>query len=186
MLSCVTDDGEKISERLFEKYGDFERIFSEDADSLISVSKNPDTAVFIKLALALAKRKITDSFKFNVPHTTQEIEEYLFALFFCENEEKIYAITIDDKGRVTKCKLLGVGDVGQAQLITRKLVSLCESEEAKGVILAHNHPAASPEPSEEDVIATKRIKELLDGINVKLCLHYIYSGHKKSTVMIEE
>jgi DNA repair protein RadC len=185
VLSFVTKDGEAISKRLFDKYGSTERIFAMDAEELINGGENPDTVVFLKLALSLSKRRITDSFKFKVPHTTEEIEDYLFALFFGEQEEKIYAITIDENGRLTRCQLLGEGDVGQAQLLTRKLVTLCEREGARGIILAHNHPSALAIPSEDDIIATRQLRDLLDSINVKLCLHYIYSGHSKAIVPMD-
>lgn len=182
ILSFVTEDSENISERLFERYGSSERIFSADAESLCKAAKNPDTAVFLKLATALAKRRITDSFKFGLTHTVEEIEEYLFAKFFGEFEEKIYALTLDTEGRVTKCALLGTGDIGYVILPSRKIVALCEREGAKGVILAHNHPGGTSEPSEDDILSTRRIYELLESIGVKLCLHYVYSGRDKCTV----
>ena len=184
-LSFVSNDADIISERLFDKYGSVERVLAAEAEELIRNGESSDTAVFLKLALALSKRKITDSFKFKSVHTTVEIEDYLFALFFGEQEEKIYAITIDAAGRLTKCQLLAEGDVGQVQLLTRKLVTLCEREGARGIILAHNHPSALAIPSEDDIIATRQLRDLLDSINVKLCLHYIYSGHSKAIVPMD-
>ena len=184
ILSFVTPDAEAISDTLFREYGSAERILSEDCESIERVTGKSDVAVFLKLATSLAKRRITDAFKFGVAHTNEEIEDYLFALFLCESEEKIYALTLDAAGRVTKCALVGSGDAGYATLLPRKIISLCERDGASTVILAHNHPGGVAAPSEEDVRATKHTRELLESVNVNLYLHYIYAGHNKCTVPV--
>ena len=61
ILSFVTKDSENISERLFERYTSAEEMFSEDTETLCEVMGSPDAAVFLKLALSLAKRRIRDS-----------------------------------------------------------------------------------------------------------------------------
>jgi DNA repair protein RadC len=44
---------------------------------------------------------------------------------------------------------------------------------ASSVILAHNHPSGSCEPSEEDMIITKRIKESLELVGIGFLEHLV-------------
>ena len=46
---------------------------------------------------------------------------------------------------------------------------------AKSVILVHNHPAGSLKPSQSDILLTKKIKEVFEGIEIRLLDHIIIS-----------
>ena len=50
---------------------------------------------------------------------------------------------------------------------------------AKGVILVHNHPSGSLKPSESDILLTRKVKEVLENIEIRLLDHLIISerGH---------
>lgn len=44
---------------------------------------------------------------------------------------------------------------------------------ATGVILAHNHPSGSPEPSPDDVAVTRLVRKVLDAVGVRLVDHIV-------------
>lgn len=47
------------------------------------------------------------------------------------------------------------------------------SKKAKSVIFAHNHPSGSTKPSRSDIELTKKMQEILEGIDVRLLDHII-------------
>jgi len=47
---------------------------------------------------------------------------------------------------------------------------------ANSVILAHNHPGGTLNPSKADIEATKRIKAALEAISIKVVDHIIVCG----------
>jgi DNA repair protein RadC len=48
--------------------------------------------------------------------------------------------------------------------------------EGAGILMAHNHPGGSSVPSESDILATKRISEVLNYIDLILFDHIIFGG----------
>jgi DNA repair protein RadC len=59
--------------------------------------------------------------------------------------------------------------------ILRRAVEL----HAGGLLLAHNHPSGSAKPSRADLKATARLRELADGLDIRLIDHLIVT---RSTV----
>ncbi len=47
---------------------------------------------------------------------------------------------------------------------------------AAAVILAHNHPSGVPEPSEADKALTRRLRDALDLIEVRVLDHFVIGG----------
>ena len=47
---------------------------------------------------------------------------------------------------------------------------------AAAVIISHNHPSGSPEPSQADKVLTQRLKEALGLVEVRILDHVIVGG----------
>lgn len=65
------------------------------------------------------------------------------------------------------------GASGQVDASLRTLLSRAFDLGARGVILAHNHPSGSSEPSDADIALTRRIAELTRSVDVLLLDHLI-------------
>lgn len=53
------------------------------------------------------------------------------------------------------------------------LAKVALNKNAAAVIVAHNHPSGSAEPSRADILITKRVKSALEMIDVKLLDHFV-------------
>ncbi|KFA34364.1 JAB domain-containing protein, partial [Xanthomonas vasicola] len=49
---------------------------------------------------------------------------------------------------------------------------------AAAVIVSHNHPSADPAPSWPDVVMTKRLREVLELVEVRLLDHIVVGGNR--------
>jgi len=47
---------------------------------------------------------------------------------------------------------------------------------AAAVLFAHNHPSGNPNPSQDDIIITKKLEEACDTIDVTVHDHIIIAG----------
>jgi DNA repair protein RadC len=65
------------------------------------------------------------------------------------------------------------GAAGQVETNLRLLLARAFDLGARGIILAHNHPSGSCEPSEADIILTRRIAALTGSVDVALLDHLI-------------
>lgn len=104
------------------------------------------------------------------------VHDYL-TLHLAQFEEEHFAlILLDTKHRVIGFENLFRGTVDGASVYPRKVVKTALAYNAAAVIIAHNHPSGDPEPSHADVTMTKRLKESLELIDVRVLDHIIVGG----------
>lgn len=105
----------------------------------------------------------------------EAVQDLLGNLFEAQPYEVVYAIALDNSSRFLGFIKIAEGTVNQAKLYLRNILTflLCDTN-ATGLILAHNHPGGTAEPSREDIMLTKKLKETLKDIEVKLLDHVIY------------
>jgi DNA repair protein RadC len=58
----------------------------------------------------------------------------------------------------------------------RKVVKATLARNAASVMLAHNHPSGSPQPSEADLLLTKALVQALALIDVRVLDHFVVAG----------
>ncbi len=105
----------------------------------------------------------------------EAVQDLLGDLFEEQPYEVVYAIALDSSSRFLGFIKIAEGTVNQAKLYLRKVLTfLLLDTNATGLILAHNHPGGTTEPSREDIKLTESLKETLKDIEVKLLDHVIY------------
>ncbi len=103
------------------------------------------------------------------------VQDLLGNLFEEQPYEVVYAIALDSLSRFLGFMKIAEGTVNQAKLYLRKILTfLLLDTNATGLILAHNHPGGTAEPSREDIKLTERLKKAVQDIEVKLLDHVIY------------
>lgn len=134
------------------------------------------TVVYIRLASALIGRRKSDLFKLGIKHTSREIEEYLGALLFGLSLETVYVLSVDSSGRVLASDFAGEGSACYSAVFPDRLLAIAKKRGATGVILAHNHPASDPTPSEDDIRSNEALAATLSDFGISLVRHYIFAG----------
>jgi len=76
------------------------------------------------------------------------------------------------------------GDSTQCIVDTRKIAKNALARNAKAVIMVHNHPAGTLEPSSEDIMLTKAVYSMLKNFRIDL-LDSIIIGHEDFTSLNE-
>ena len=49
---------------------------------------------------------------------------------------------------------------------------------AASIMLAHNHPSGSPEPSESDLLLTRALAQALSLVDIRVLDHFVVAGHR--------
>ena len=100
---------------------------------------------------------------------TSEIAEGYFEekMAFLETEE-VHVVFVDNQQGLISHEVLCRGSVNGVGICFRELFRMAVRVNAKGLIIAHNHPGGDPTPSEEDIETTKRLQTsgLLIGVHV--------------------
>ena len=69
--------------------------------------------------------------------------------------------------------IASIGEVNNALASPRELLKAAILSNATGVIMLHNHPSGSLQPSRQDISLTDKLKIVCDLVDVKLLDHII-------------
>lgn len=89
------------------------------------------------------------------------------------SQEHFYCIYVDSQKRFIKDILLFVGTLNQSLVHPREIFKEAYLVDASGIICVHNHPSGVVIPSREDVVLTKRLKEIGLLLGVPILDHVI-------------
>ncbi len=97
-------------------------------------------------------------------------------------QERLGALLLDSRNRILREREIYIGTVANALVSTRDVVRFALDANAVGVVLFHNHPSGDPAASQEDLSYTKRVRDSLKLIDIKLVDHIIAGRHGFSSM----
>lgn len=150
-------------------------LFSASPHRLAELT-SPEVALAVRLFAALAARRVTDELRFGSIYTEEELAPLLSAFFLDECTEVVIALSLDGRGRLQAVDRISEGTVNEAQILPRKLTETAKRRRAAALILAHNHPCGTAEPSRDDAEATAALEEVLLSAGIRLAAHYVVAG----------
>ena len=128
----------------------------------------------VQAAVELAKRQLLEEMHVRAPLTTpQATYRYLQAQLRDRPYEVFCCIYLDNQHRLIAFEELFRGTVDCAQVHPREVLRQALLHDATGVIVAHNHPSGVLEPSPADDFITRRLKDLLALMDVRIVDHII-------------
>ena len=82
--------------------------------------------------------------------------------------EQFGVVLLDTKHRVLRTTVVTIGTVDASIVHPREIFREAASAGAAAIVLFHNHPSGDPEPSQDDVVLTRRVAAagILMGIDV--------------------
>lgn len=102
-----------------------------------------------------------------------KVRQYL-SLQLGGNQHEIFAaLFLDNRHRVIVFEELFNGTIDGAAVYPREVMKKCLAANAAAVIFAHNHPSGVAEPSDADISITKKLKDALALIDVRVLDHLI-------------
>lgn len=87
--------------------------------------------------------------------------------------EKVFLLLLDGRHQLIKEITLSQGTAGSAYVSVKTIFLEAFRHGAVSIILLHNHPSGWPEPSREDLVLTRQVKEAGDLLGIPLTDHII-------------
>lgn len=134
----------------------------------------PSRYAALQAALELARRHYQELMVARSALThPQATREFLRARLRDLSYEVFCCVYLDSRHRVIAFAELFRGTLDGAVVHPREVVKDALSHNAAAVILAHNHPSGVAEPSQADQVITRRLKEALGLVDIRLLDHLI-------------
>ncbi|MEA5107108.1 MAG: JAB domain-containing protein [Sphaerochaeta associata] len=95
-----------------------------------------------------------------------------------KEQEHFFVITLDGAHQIINIHITSMGLVNRTLVHPREIFRKAIADNSSAVIIGHNHPSGSLEPSIQDQDITQRLKKAGDIIGIKVIDHIIISSTK--------
>ncbi|MCR5409262.1 MAG: DNA repair protein RadC, partial [Bacteroidales bacterium] len=136
-------------------------------------------AIIIKAALELGRRVMEEDnhIKDNPITSPELVKQLMLPTFQNLPHEECWVLFLNGKSRLIGKERLSVGNLERTVLDTRKVLRRAIEKQSRHVILVHNHPEGTAEPSQADIRQTDILRKALSAVEITLLDHIIVAGN---------
>ena len=136
-------------------------------------------AVQLKCVAEISKRiAMTSRQRTILLKNAHSIAAYYMEQLRHETKEHLVVSMFDSHCRLIADKTISIGTSTASLISAREVFLIALEKQAVFIVLLHNHPSGSPEPSEEDILVTKKIKESGKLLDIPLLDHIIIGDNQ--------
>ncbi|NLD86731.1 MAG: hypothetical protein GX633_00535, partial [Clostridiales bacterium] len=180
-------DTNETAHNLVKRFGTLARVFDAPISELKKVDGIGDSsAVLLKLIPAVTSRYMIslDEKRDEIPlDNSEKVKKYILPCFIGRASECIYLIATDSTLRPIGCELISSGSMSTAEADMRKMMEYALSVGARYVILSHNHPNGTLNPSREDIRMTQHVSQTFASVGITMIDHIIVSNNHVLSMM---
>ncbi|MET4132219.1 DNA repair protein RadC [Porphyrobacter sp. MBR-155] len=154
-------DTKPIAKVLITQFGSLAGVLNADPKALQRVKGVGEASAAAIKSVSIAARRMTrgEIIKKPVLGSWQALIDYLTTDMAHLTVERVRILYLDTKNRLIEDHHLGDGSIDEAAIHPREVIRRAMDLGAAAMILVHNHPSGSPEPSRADIQITQRIAE---------------------------
>ena len=105
-----------------------------------------------------------------------EARDWFVPYFQGKDREHLVVMHLDASHQVVSVEVVSVGTLNHTVVHPREVFKAAILANAKGIIVAHNHPSGDPKPSEEDRNVFAKLTLAGDVLGIKLLDFLVVSG----------
>ena len=161
----------KLSEKVLEVLNSRDK--KELKEALLKISgMGPGKTALILSALEFGKR-FSSKPKTKIRSVTDVVP--ILQIYSFRKQEHFVCVTLNGAHEVMNIYVISVGSLNKTVIHPREVFTVAIAERAAAIIVAHNHPSGSLEPSTADFDCTKQILESSKILGIPLLDHLIIS-----------
>jgi DNA repair protein RadC len=172
-------DTNEIAHKLIDEFGSFENVLKANINELLKIQgMGENAAILIHLIPQLSGyyMRNQDNKKILLKGSN-DASEYVKSLFLDKKYEAFYLIHLNTRNNINFAECIQKGTIDEAAVYPRIVVESVLKYKSSKLILAHNHPGGSLEPSQADIRITRKLQEALKNIDVSVVDHFIVAGN---------
>ena len=111
-------------------------------------------------------------------NSVEKVYKYLKSNMGFLEKEIFKVIFLSSKNEYLGEENLFLGTIDRSQIYAREIMKTTMEYNAKSVIFSHNHPSGDVKPSQADIEMTKKMKKILEPLEVRVLDHIIITSTK--------
>jgi DNA repair protein RadC len=171
----------QMGQELLDTFGGVAGLLHTTAESLKRIKGLGGAAKRAQLVavLELARRALAGQLKeTTLFDTPQAVRDYLQLQLGSRPHEVFAILFLDSQHRLIALEELFRGTLTQTSVYPREVVTRTLALNAASVVLAHNHPSGSAQPSRADEALTQTLKAALALIDVRVLDHFVVTSNQ--------
>ena len=154
-------DVKPIARSLIQRFGSLAGVLNADARALALHPEMGETSAAALKIVAVAARRLARQAVREAPvlGSWQALIDYLTIDMAHLTVERVRVLYLDARNRLVDDHHVGDGSIDEAAIHPREVIRKGLDLGATALILVHNHPSGSPQPSRADIQITQRIAE---------------------------
>ena len=178
-------DVNPLAHALIKHFGSLHGVFEASFEELQKVDGIGPYAAALLHMIAPLNRRIELGRMGQKPRlqNRRDAQAYCVNLLSGLRHEHFYLLALDAQMQLIGTMLIGKGSLSEVPAYPRLAVEAAIKLNAHSVILCHNHPGGSTEPSDADLNATSRLMGVLSGIDVLVIDHMIVAGGQAGSMV---
>lgn len=163
---------------LLDRFGSIPGVLGASDEALrSSLAARPDAVEVIIAARELAANSATmPSGQAPVDIADRRFHHYLINRIGWRRVETMLAVFLDSAGRFIRDEIIAEGATRTMFASPRQIVQRALDLSASGLVLAHNHPSGSVEPSSADVRWTLQLSNVASVLEISLLEHVVVTS----------
>jgi DNA repair protein RadC len=168
----------QMGQELLDRFGGVAGLLHTGADALTSIKGlGPAKRAEIVAVLELARRALSAQLKQQTLFDSPEaVRDYLQLQLGSRPHEIFAVLFLDSQHRLIVLEELFRGTLTQTSVYPREVVVRALALNAASVVLAHNHPSGTAEPSRADEALTQTLKAALGLVDVRVLDHFVVTS----------
>jgi DNA repair protein RadC len=165
-----------MASELLQKFNGFAGLLHTAAEDLKSFKGlgGPAKRSELIAVLELARRAMAEKLKEREVFSSPEAVKHYLQLHLARKQHEVFAVLfLDSQNRLIEMEELFRGTLTQTSVYPREVVKHALRCEAAAVVLAHNHPSGTVQPSRADEALTQTLKAALALVDVRVLDHVI-------------
>lgn len=125
----------------------------------------------------IAKRILSEELTLSVElNSSAKVKDYLRLHLGHKTVEVFMLLFLDSQNKLIATESMGQGTVNAHTVYVREVLRKALEHNASALIVAHNHPAGTLFPSDEDICLTKQLQNALKLVDVVLLDHFLVTA----------
>ncbi len=165
-----------LAQELLDAFGGLAGLLGAGLDDLKRIkglggtAKRAELAAVLEIARRAMGQQLAERAVFDSPAT---VRQYLQLHLAGKTHEVFAVLFLDAQNRLLAMEELFRGTLTQTSVYPREVVLRALHHHAAAVVLSHNHPSGSVQPSRADIQITQTIKAALALVDVRVLDHVI-------------
>lgn len=157
-----------------DSLADFQHLSLQELQKIngIGYVKSIEIKAMIELAKRISKAEYVQKERIM---SSERLARKMMLELSDQKQEHLVAIYLDTQNRIIEQRTIFIGSVRRSIAEPREILYYACKNMATSIIIVHNHPSGSPEPSENDLQFTQKMKRACEDIGI-ICLDHIVIG----------